>query len=260
MLHDDTNGGVLTTVEAGRLLRNALAEVNVDKVDLIFSDTCLNGMVEVLEELGSYADCVVASSEAEPGYGWDYSRWFGLMAHSPPANAADWGRSAVLAFDDGYRDREQDWPVTLGAFRCRNSVTAAFAGLVNAARPHGAAGFFELDGARRLSQAFANRDAYDLIDFSVLLAQSGIAEIASAAERLKRACEDARVHAIARGPTVDRSNGIAFWFPASRHSLLKDAETYKRLEFARRTGWPTYLEDFYAGKLVHGQTAAAPMS
>jgi hypothetical protein len=53
------------------------------KVDLIFSDTCLNGMIEVLEQFKEFAEVVVGSEDLEPGGGWEYHEWFGLMSDSP---------------------------------------------------------------------------------------------------------------------------------------------------------------------------------
>ena len=38
--------------------------------NLIFSDTCLNGMIEVTEQLKDYATCIVGSEDLEPGDGW----------------------------------------------------------------------------------------------------------------------------------------------------------------------------------------------
>jgi hypothetical protein len=48
MLHDDTSGGVLTNLEAGSVLKAAFARAGMAgrKVDLIFSDTCLNGIIQ----------------------------------------------------------------------------------------------------------------------------------------------------------------------------------------------------------------------
>ena len=68
MLHDDTNGGVLTNLEAEGVLKAAFKRAGMTgKVDLIFSDTCLNGMIEVAEQLKDYATCIVGSEELEPG-------------------------------------------------------------------------------------------------------------------------------------------------------------------------------------------------
>ncbi len=244
MLHDATNGGVLTTLEAGRMLTAAFARANhAAKVDLIFSDTCLNDMIEVLEELGSSAECVVASSDLEPGDGWDYAAWFQQIEAERPADSAAWARTAVDAFYQGYKTKND--LCTLGAFKTAQDMTKAFAGLVAAARKGGIAGFMELDRARTKSQGFANRDTYDLLDFAGILA-SGVqdAAIRAAAEELKSATERARVHHMSLGDEVQRSGGIAFWFPGSQSAFRRDIKTYQRLAFATKTGWVSLLSDF----------------
>ncbi len=55
MLDDDTNVGALTNLEAGALFNAALRDAGMPdaQVDLIFSDMCLNGMIEVLDYAGS---------------------------------------------------------------------------------------------------------------------------------------------------------------------------------------------------------------
>ena len=78
MLHDQTSGGVLTNVEAAGVLRAAFKRAGqTRKLDMIFSDTCLNGMVEVLDQLEPFAKVVIGSEELEPGDGWDYERFSG---------------------------------------------------------------------------------------------------------------------------------------------------------------------------------------
>ena len=69
MLHDDTNGGVLTNYEAHGVLKAAFSRAGMEgkKVDLIFSDTCLNGMIEVLEQFKEFAEVVVGSEVSRTG-------------------------------------------------------------------------------------------------------------------------------------------------------------------------------------------------
>jgi hypothetical protein len=142
MLHDDTNGGVLTNLEAEGVLKAAFKRAGVaGKVDLIFSDTCLNGMIEVAEQLKDYATCIVGSEELEPGDGWEYHEWLGRMSDDPPADAERWARQAVEAFGAGYAGRSDQHPCTLAAFRSENQVTEAFAGLVRALDARGDEGF-----------------------------------------------------------------------------------------------------------------------
>jgi hypothetical protein len=249
MLHDDTNGGVLTNLEAGYMLAAAFNDAGqTEPIDLIFSDTCLNGMIEVLEELGGYAKCMVASPELEPGDGWDYEKWMSAMAKSPPATAEDWGSTAVSAFKMCYEPYPKKYPCTLGAFRSTHGMTVAFKGLLDAARKEGGfETFFFLDHARSRSQGFAQRDTLDLRDFAVRVhevAQSTKPAMTAAAKTLMQAYDEACVSNCRLGPTVPNCNGLAFWFPSSRTMLNRDIKTYERLKFAKQTGWADFLKEF----------------
>lgn len=246
MLHDDTNGGLLTNMEASRMLEVSFRKAGFNgKVDLIFSDTCLNGMIEVLEQLKAYATCVVGSSDLEPGAGWNYTRWFSMMNASPPSGPEDWAKLAVSAFHDEYLPQPNLYPCTMGAFRGVNEITSRFKDLITAAKVEGPGGFFVLDQARAGSQGFANRDTYDIQDFASRIAPIATApEMKAAAAALSTACDTARIHAIALGPMVAKSRGLAFWFPGSSYSFAATRDTYAPLAFNQATGWQDYLSQY----------------
>ncbi|MCH9808072.1 MAG: peptidoglycan-binding protein [Alphaproteobacteria bacterium] len=252
MLHDST-GGILTNVEAGRMLRAAFSRSGqVEPLDMIYSDTCLNGMIEVLEELGDYAHCVVASSDTEPGAGWDYEDWIGATGREFPATPVDWGKSAVRAFSERYRNDVEQHPCTLAAFHSDNQISEAFAVMIDAAQntTPSLTGWFMLTHARSYTQSYDRRDAFDLIDFAQrlhLIAKDPAPNLAAAAADLDRACREARVDYAAHGSMVRSSKGLAFWFPSSRRNMEKDMPTYRKLRFAQETGWADYLEDQFTG-------------
>ncbi len=249
MLHDDTNGGVLTNLEAGAMLRAAFKDAGVEgKIDLIFSDTCLNGMIEVLDEMAASAKVVVASQDLEPGDGWDYKRWLTRVVAAPPKTAEDWGKQAVDAFKEGYEPFPKKWPCTLGCFRTDHGITKAFGELIAAARKaNGFSAFVYLDHARAQSQNFAQRDTYDVRDFAekvAAIAQQGMPEVAAAAQNIVKAYDAARVHSINLGKFVPKSTGLSFYFPASRSQMARDIGTYEKLSFAKNSGWAGFLKEF----------------
>ena len=244
MLHDDTNGGLLTTLEAGKVLSGSLAAAGRSKVEMIFSDTCLNGMVEVLAEFDTVARVVTASEDLEPGDGWDYHRWLGGLA-SGPVDGRRLGQSAVAAFEQSYLSRPELFPCTLGAFTASGAIVAAFKALIAAAQPLEESGFISLDTARRRSQSFDIKDSYDLIDFAqnlTTIAQDPV--LRGAAGVLEQATIAARIAHCALGPSVGRSQGLAFWFPSSRGEWFNTSATYSALYFDRTTGWARYLRKF----------------
>jgi hypothetical protein len=249
MLHDDTNGGVLTNLEAGAMLRAAFKDAGIEgKIDLIFSDTCLNGMIEVLDELGSVAKVVVASQDLEPGDGWNYQTWLSKVTATPPATPEDWGKFAVEAFKEGYEPFPKKWPCTLSCFRTDHEITKYFGEVVAACRKeNGHATFIYLDHARAQAQSFAQRDTYDLRDFAeklVAVTQQGLPEVTKAAQSLIKAYDAARVHSVNLGKFVPNSTGLSFYFPSSRSQMNRDIGTYERLSFAKASGWADFLKEF----------------
>lgn len=253
MLHDNS-GGVLTNLEAGRMLRAAFGRAGAqERADVLYSDTCLNGMIEVMEELADFAHCFVASCDTEPPMGWDYEEWIRRIAHSHPATPADWGRHAVRAFGASYDGQTKHYPCTLSAFHADNDITEAFAALVAASEREGFGAFTLLNIARGRCQAYDNRDTYDLIDFADILARAAAArlpKVSEAAIELTRACNAARIDTVAHGPTVQACQGLAFWFPGTVSSLRADVTTYSRLKFNRLTSWSEYLTAMYQADVV----------
>lgn len=245
MLHDDTNGGLLTNREAGRVLANAFRRANTPAVDMIFSDTCLNGMVEVLAELAPYASCIVGSEDLEPGDGWDYALWFERMSAAPPTTAEAWAKLAVDSFGDSYAPRESEHPVTLAAYRTESTLLPAFAAWVELLSAQGEKGFEWVERARAKTQAFAQRDTYDLADFLVKLrAASSDAQLDRAAAAVATALDEARIASVAHGAQVKRASGLALWIPSSRYAFEEVESTYRELVFASRTGWLEYLKKY----------------
>jgi hypothetical protein len=245
MLHDDTNAGVLTNLEAESMLRVAYERAGFrDRVDLIFSDTCLNGMIEVVEQLKSFATCIVGSEELEPGDGWEYHEWLGRMSDNPPANPEQWATQAVDAFGDGYANRPDQHPCTLAAFQAENQITGSFATLVKALDQQGPEGFNWVLQTRATAQSFtSDKDTCDIKDFMTRLGNiAGIADdVRDAAKAVVAAIDQASVRTVALGSKVKGATGLAFWCPSTSSSFESDVETYSLLAFDRRTGWSKYL-------------------
>ena len=250
MLHDNS-GGVLTNLEAGHMLEAAFSRAGQSgPVDLIYSDTCLNGMIEVLEELGHYGATIAASAETEPSNGWNYEGWLRRMARQTPQTPEDWGRHAVDAFADGYRERTDQFPCTLAAFRSDNLITERFADLVQVAARSDLAAWSLLSIARGRSQNYDTRDSFDIISFARQLTAIGaqaMPELGRCAQALDQAAREARISHVWMGNDVRGAEGLAFWFPGSAGSYEADVGTYRRLRFAKATGWAEYLGRMYTG-------------
>ncbi len=242
MLHDDTNGGVLTNREAAGLLRAAFSRAGARKVDLIFSDTCLNGMVEVLTQFRNFATVIVGSEDLEPGDGWDYEGWLRLMSENPPDTADEWGRQAVEAYRRYYHDVHAAHPCTLAAFRTSDEIASVFGKLVTKCKTIGPTGFEWLRQARDYTQAFAYRDTFDMRDFAVNLKRiASDASVKEICDELIKEFDQACVEAVKLGSSVQDSHGLAFWFPTTRYAFTNVEGTYRELDFNRETNWADYL-------------------
>ena len=239
MLHDDSSGGLLTTREAGGVLRSALRSAGRAKVVAIFSDTCLNGMVEVAQELGVVADVVIGSQELEPGDGWDYTGFLQRLA--APYDADAFGRAAVVAYGECYRNRLDKHPVTMGAFRTGDSIAGAFKAFVEVAQAGGPTAFRLLDRARAATLSFDQRDSYDLFRFAQKVASLAATDLAAAARALAEATEQARIASVAFGSQVTQATGLSFWFPRDTAAFERDRDSYAELAFDKATGWSAYL-------------------
>lgn len=239
--------GQLTNNEIGLMLKGAFDSAGREApVDLLFFDTCLNGMVEVVTEFADFAECVVASEENEPATGWHYDKWLALMSAAPPGDSAAWGGQAVEAMAAAYSEVVLRDPMTLSAVATGPHplpVVERFKDLVDSARPLGLDGYARLEWARRQSRIFGNFkvDSYDLRDFAGHLAgREDMPALAASARALAEAVREAVLHLTA--PRAPTAHGLAFWFPGTRQSFKKDIASYKLLRFDQYTQWSAYLD------------------
>lgn len=247
MLHDDTNGGVLTNHEAHGVMTSAfgMAGMTGARIDLVFSDTCLNGMVEVLDQFREFADVVVASEDLEPGDGWDYHEWFRRMSENPPESGIQWGRQAVEAFEAGYLGKTHQYPCTLGAFRTDSDLTESMKELVVQLGKCENEGMTWLKIAALDSQSFAQHDTFDIYDFTLRLKEICTSDdVGQACDKVLYSFNNALVHSIALGDSVKNSYGLGFWFPTSQYSYHDIVSTYKKLKYDKATGWTEYLDKY----------------
>ena len=162
----------------------------------------------------------------------------------PPADAAAWGRQAVEAFEAGYRNRPDQHPCTLAAFRTDNQLTNAMKGLVDVLNPHASQGMTWLKLAVLDAQSFAQHDTFDIRDFAQKLKTTAAADnLKASCDQIVAAFDNSRVHSTALGQAVQNSHGLAFWYPTSGYSFQSVRETYQKLYFDQRTGWSTYLKN-----------------
>jgi hypothetical protein len=245
------NADELTNAELNEALTNAFAQTNTRRVDLIFFDSCNNGLIEVMDQVRDFADVVIGSEAIEPDSGWQYTAWLEKMAAYPPATSDDWGRSAVRAFKESWNGQTGS-AYTLGAFRADQEITARFRELIDASRSN--EGFNLLARARQVSKSFKNRpddppELFDIKHFAenlLSMAARGDA-VHTVCSNLLRAFDDAYLDSVALPEAIKGANGLAFWFPEFRFQYDRVKGTYKDLRFNQETRWLEYLGQYSFG-------------
>ena len=99
---ESADGSTMDLAEIQSAVATGLADAGVDRLDLLGLDACLMATYEVATTIAPLADRMVASSELEPGHGWDYHS-LQVLADDPNATADGVGTAFVdsyLADDD----------------------------------------------------------------------------------------------------------------------------------------------------------------
>ena len=240
-------GGVLTNREARSALGAAFARAErSEPLDLIFSDTCLNGSIEVLTELREFARVVVASSLPIPAGGWHYEAWLSATGRERPGDAEGWARLAVESFEVAHPQLGPDFPrAQLAAFSTQGGdLVRAFAKVVRELR--------ESRKTRRLLVGFAVNRVQSIVyrenlDFEQLVLQ--LLELAEEGSDLRAACRQCldvfreTLVAISSAPEGGEAlSGLTIWCPV-QGDAERVSEYYPRLEFERKTKWLRLLRE-----------------
>ena len=82
---DETDGNdILDLAEIDQAFTDGLAAAGLDRIDLVGFDACLMATYEVAAVMSQYADYMIASSELEPGHGWNYEVLADITAETDP--------------------------------------------------------------------------------------------------------------------------------------------------------------------------------
>ncbi len=237
MLPSKTSGDILTNREARSALAAAFARAErSEPMDIIFSDTCLNGSVEVYTELREFALAVIASSLLVSGDGWNYTYWLQTTARKMPANAEEWSRCALAAYSVEYPEggarRAQ-----LAAFSTEVDLVKSFAKIVKA--------LLEMDKDQSLALLAAAGCAVPPIHYqSNLDLRYLVMNLMARTEpdsTLHKACSafiDSYFEALI-GLSHDgdiKLGGLTIWCPLDGDPQRVD-RYYGKLQFAKKTKW-----------------------
>lgn len=241
----------LTLEEIHDAVEGGLEEAGVDKLDLLGFDACLMATYEVATNLAPLADRMLASSELEPGHGWDYHA-LQVVADDPSATADDLGTAIVDGFLAQAQESGTEANVTLALLDLTQmeAVDEAMATFTSALQERQADVAPAVGRVRPDTQSYGRspdptQDTF-MTDLGDLAARIGIEalDVSDEADAVQRAINDAVVHKIA-GPEAEAFSGLSIYFPPADF-LSPD---YAQIETPG--GWADFLSSYYgAGEAI----------
>lgn len=255
-----------------RVLDNVCRYVLVDKkIDIVFMDACHMGMVELASKLRPYADYMVASSEVEPGRGYNYERLLTPFT-SAALTARAFAIHGVRSYEQEYKFSHSDYTQAAVDLSSFNAVETTFTNvgkaLTDSLTNAESRRVFDLLKVTRLSSKYTTEfydpDYIDAGHFLISLTMKG-REILSSHDttlgRTQRAALDAIAHecelgygalttsiiAETHGSNLAMAHGLGIFFPKrSIHS------SYFTTTFDKKTGWSKFLDCFLT-RLKYGR-------
>lgn len=246
---DDGTGHSLDTIELNRVLKKAHETVLGRPFDLVGMDACLMSCLEVAFEAEKHAEAIVCSEELEPGDGWPYDTILSALSANLDMDGPALGKIVVDRYIESYRNRQDQWPVTMCATRTAGvkGFAAALDELAGALRA--AVQADEVDAGRVFrAQTRSVPFQGELIDLKSfcdnLLAAQVDGAVKGAAEAVLGAMRDGGDYVIAEahlGAKVKPCGGVTVYFPAPTDHI---SDYYKDLRFAKRHGWDGFLRAY----------------
>lgn len=254
---DDGSGHSIDCVELGKVVAHA-AKLVGQPIDLLGMNACQMASAEVVYQCRDHARVYVASQEDMPAQSLPYDEILNHLVANPTLDGSALGKLIVERYCAFYKD-DQTLPWGQGTFPPGVTLAAInptrAAELGTAAQALAAALTNAMDddlesvwAAHKAALAFKFR-LYDLASFCrALLAQPKLAPaVAEAACRALAALED-DAFVLARGSTAPKYTQVggltAYLMPPTPGRAL--SAFYAETEFARATGWGTFLQAYHA--------------
>lgn len=220
------------------------------KIHWIGFDACLMGSLEVASMLSPYADCMIASQEKEPSFGWNYAFLRNLTGEE---TGEETGRRVIDSFFEGRADSKEI--MTLSCLDLSKTEAARTA----------LDGFFSVFGSGLSEEEFFSQcrirdsvqqfgrgisptgeDGYDLVDAVDLAALSAAGN--PGAPALSEALSQLVLYSRS---SEDRCGGVSLYYPFGNKTsyLEKWRDTYETLDVSSE--YMQYLTAY--GKVLTGE-------
>jgi hypothetical protein len=245
---DDGTGHSLDTLELGKVLVKAHKELG-RPLDLLGMDACLMSCLEVAYECADDVRAVVSSEELEPGDGWPYDKILADLRSNPGMDGASLGRVVVKRYIESYKNRSDQWPVTMCAVH--SAELEPFADTLDAFTMALRRAIKDDDvDATRLLRAHTRSARFDgdLTDLKTLCenvrSQPFESAVKNAAKKVLDALKPGGAFVVANatlGPKVETCGGVTAYLPAPSDEI---SPFYKDLRFAQRHDWDEFLRSY----------------
>lgn len=218
-----------------------------NKLEIIGFDACLMGSIEVAHSLSQYADYMIASEEAEPGPGWDYS-FLGKI--NSGLNSLQLSKLIVDNYDEYYAKQKYVNGTELAVMKLDkvSNVEKYLNTLFSKIDSNLDIDYSRISRTRRSTKDFgreADEDYYfDLVDL-VDLIENLPEKYSDDSSNLLNAIDDFIVY---KKTDMENTNGVSIYFPYDdRISLKQELEEYDTFNFAR--DYYTFISN-YSKKLT----------
>jgi hypothetical protein len=263
--HDSGSGNDSMTMDE---LDSALADITrstgVDKLDIIGFDACLMGGYEVYKTLEPYAHYALASETLIPGFGWDYDFSLLDLTENPEMDAVEFGTKIVDNFMLFYDNQSvyEHYNLSLvdlnamgqldeGLAALGSALTASTTSPESVTLARNATIRFGSLGSDFTRDFNSTLGLIDIFDFAANISNySDDANLISAAQELL-AVRDLVVLQHQASPSLQRSQGMSFYFPTNQIRPQPDDNTI-RYGTSLDNAWAQAILEFYTNLALYG--------
>jgi clostripain len=258
---DDDKNSILYN----RQIEDGLKQVlNGKSLDVIGFDACLMAMVETAYAMRDVASIMVASEELEPGSGWQYDTWLGVLSSQPQASGREVAQMAVQSYREQYKDVHKTTLSAVDLSRAGNLAQTInkFASAINRA---GAIGYQQMQEERTGISSYGDgqtrRNYIDLgFLFDRILKHGSTDDIRKAAMQVKEELGQ-MIIANYRSERMNKengfgSNGLSIFYPENVNEFQSDRDrigylrsnTDSPVEFVEDNEWSCFIvKELYGG-------------
>ena len=214
----------MTVADIRAALEQGVAAIG-QKFQLIGFDACLMASLEIASALSGVGDYLAASSDLEPGDGWDYQSIMGYLARRPDASGEQLGRriaDSYVAKNESPDTRDLTFSVTdlRRVDALQSAVDELFRGFSLSLAHQGLPAWTHLASARARTLDFTTdmymgENSTDLMDLGGFLDAPALGNLPLATElaRTRDALDDAVVFK-RWGSALESSSGLTLYFPS----------------------------------------------